>query len=312
MSVISSTKLRRLDFTLLLIFLGLMKHRKATAVASELGLTQSAISQALKRLRSIFDDALFIRRPHGLEPTAAAVLLEAPFSQAVEEMRSALESSQDFEPATAEGVLRLAALDAEQAALVPGLSARLSRQAPNLQLSVLPIPRDAIVESLMEGRIDIAMGYIRPVPDLIEAEILYREEFLICGAADLLREGRIDLNAFCAAPHILVSPGGDRRGIVDDTLERIERSREVVLSLPAFLPALAAAKEMRALVTMPSRVARAFAPTFGLTVARPPIDVSGFPVSVFWHRRDSRNPMTLWVRQQLRELLDLAPVVRDA
>ena len=72
------SELRRLDLTLLLVFLGLLKHRKGTLVAAELGLTQSAISQALRRLRDIFGDELFLRRPHGMEPTALALALEGP------------------------------------------------------------------------------------------------------------------------------------------------------------------------------------------------------------------------------------------
>jgi DNA-binding transcriptional LysR family regulator len=74
----------------------------------------------------------------------------------------------------------------------------------------------------------------------------------------------------------------------------------VVLGLPAFLPALAAVATSGALVTLPARVARAFAPGFGLATAEPPIPVRSFPVSVFWHRRNDTDPRTSWIRQQLR------------
>ena len=94
MSNLSISELRRLDLTLLLVFLGLIRHRKAAAVADELGLTQSAISQALKRLRDIFGDPLFLRRPHGLDPTATALALEEPVARAVDALRGALASKQ--------------------------------------------------------------------------------------------------------------------------------------------------------------------------------------------------------------------------
>lgn len=87
MSELSISELRRLDLTLLLVFLGLLRHRKALDVAAELGLTQSAISQSLRRLRDIFDDELFLRRPHGMEPTATALALEAPVAAAVYALR---------------------------------------------------------------------------------------------------------------------------------------------------------------------------------------------------------------------------------
>ncbi len=118
MSEFSTSELRRLDLTLLLVFLGLVRHRKAVDVAAELGLTQSAISQALKRLRDIFGDDLFLRRPHGMEPTATALALEAPVAAAVNSLRGALGAARAFSPATATGVVRVAALDAEQAVLI--------------------------------------------------------------------------------------------------------------------------------------------------------------------------------------------------
>ena len=130
MSDFSDSELRRLDLTLLLVFLGLVRHRKALDVASELGLTQSAISQALKRLRDIFGDELFLRRPHGMEPTATALALEAPVAAAVDSLRRALGNARAFDPATATGVLRVAALDAEQAVLIPPLASRLRSRAP--------------------------------------------------------------------------------------------------------------------------------------------------------------------------------------
>lgn len=297
---LSISELRRLDVTLLLVFLGLLRRRKAADVATELGLTQSAISQALKRLREIFGDDLFLRRPHGMEPTATALALEAPVRSAVESLRTALGAARAFNPAQAEGVVRIAALDAEQAVIIPPLAAQLRVSAPGLRLSVLPLGRAAAVEALVQSRADIALGFLWNAPDLVSRERLYEEDFLVAGKPQALPKApRISLAAYCAADHILVSPGGDLRGVVDTALEAVKRSRRIVLGLPAFLPALAAAASSGALVTLPSRVAQAFAPGFGLVVAKPPIEVRRFPVSVVWHRRNDHDPRTAWLRGEL-------------
>lgn len=303
MSDFSTSELRRLDLTLLVVFLGLVRHRKALDVAEELGLTQSAISQALRRLRDIFADELFLRRPHGMEPTATALALEGPVAAAVEALRSALGSARAFDPATATGLLRVAALDAEQAVLIPPLAARLRSLAPGMTLSVLPLGRGAAMDALAEGRSDIALGFVWDLPDTICADVLYEESFLVAARPEALPDApRIDLETYCTADHILISPGGDLRGVVDQQLETMGRSRRVILGLPAFLPALAAAAASGALVTLPARVARSFAPGFGLVTAEPPIPVRRFPVSVFWHRRNDTDPRTNWVRQQVRAL----------
>ena len=303
MSDLSTSELRRLDLTLLLVFLGLVRHRKALDVAAELGLTQSAISQALKRLRDIFGDELFLRRPHGMEPTATALALEAPVACAVDSLRSALGAARTFDPATATGLLRIAALDAEQAVLIPPLAARLRALAPGITLSVLPLGRGAAMEALSEGCADLALGYVWDVPRAILGETLYDESFLVAGQPEALPDApALDLDAYCAADHVLIAPGGDLRGVVDGQLEGMGRSRRIVLGLPAFLPALAAVAASGALVTLPARVARTFAGGFGLVTARPPLEVRSFPVSVFWHRRNDADPRTGWIRQQVTEI----------
>lgn len=301
MSDLSTSQLRRLDLTLLLVFLGLVRHRKAADVAAELGLTQSAISQAVKRLRDIFGDDLFLRRPHGMEPTATALALEDPVRRAVEALRGALGAARAFDPMRAEGVVRIAALDAEQAVLIPPLAARLRQSAPGLRLSVLPLGRGDAIGALNEGRADLALGFIWDLPDTILSEALYEENFLVTGLPQALPEAPlISLDAYCAADHVLVSPAGDLRGVVDDRLAAMGRRCAVTLGLPAFLPALAAVASSGGLLTLPSRLARRLAPGFGLVTATPPVEVRRFPVSVFWHRRNATDPRTAWLQGQLR------------
>lgn len=300
MSELSISELRRLDLTLLLVFLGLVRHRKALDVAAELGLTQSAISQSLKRLRDIFGDELFLRRPHGMEPTATALALETPVAAAVDALRRALGAARDFDAATATGLVRIAALDAEQAVLIPPLAARLRQLAPGLTLSVLPLGRGAAMDALSEGRADLVLGFVWVLPEMISGKPIYEESFLVAGRPEALPKAPdISIDDYCAADHVLISPGGDLRGVVDDQLDAMGRSRRVILGLSAFLPALAAAADTAALVTLPARVARAFAAGFGLVTAEPPIPVRSFPVSVFWHRRNETDPRTIWIRQQI-------------
>lgn len=296
MSDLSETQLRRLDLTLLLVFLGLLRHRKAVDVAGELGLTQSAISQCLRRLRDVFGDPLFLRRPHGMEPTATALALERPVAQAVDSLRGALGQARAFDPAAVRGVVRVAALDSQQAGLIPALAARLRDRAPGLTLSVLPLGRSAAIEALVEGRIGIFFGLLPDLPDTIRSLALHTETYLVAGRPEALPNAPdVSLDAYCTADHVLVSPGGDLTGVVDAELERLGRSRRVVLGLPAFLPALAAVRASGALVTLPARIAEGFAPGFGLVTAQPPLSVRSFSVSAYWHRRNDQDPQVQWL-----------------
>ena len=205
MSDLSDSELRRLDLTLLLVFLGLVRHRKAAVVARDLGLTQSAISQALRRLREVFGDDLFLRRPHGMEPTATALALEAPVADAVEALRGALGRT-GFDPVAATGTVRIAALHAEQAVLIPNLFARLRRAAPGLTLSIIPSGRAEAIEALKEGgptSLWASSGtFQRSVRATSSTKRLRRRRAARC----VDRGTRPQPRRFCAADHVLTSP----------------------------------------------------------------------------------------------------------
>src|SRR6516225_1632005 len=292
MTDFKNNELRRLDLTVLLVFMGLLRHRKATEVAAQLALTQSGVSHALKRLREVFGDQLFLRRPHGMEPTAVARALEAPVAEAIEALRRAIAGPRRFEPGLAEGVIRVAALDAELMTLVPELIGKLSANAAGLRLVARAIGRQAALDAIAAGELDIALGYFWKLGDAFVKEDLFQEDFLVVGNRSKHRLPRnITLDTYLRCSHILVSPGGDLRGVVDDLLESKGLQRKVIAALPLFLPALAAVEATNALATVPRRIALNYAKAFHLVTAEPPLAVRSFSVAAVWHRRDEHNPM---------------------
>jgi DNA-binding transcriptional LysR family regulator len=307
MSDFGNNDLRRLDLTVLLVFLGLLRHRKATEVAADLGLTQSGISQALKRLRDIFGDELFLRRPHGMEPTAIALSLEGPITAAVEGLRDALAGARPFVPGAARGVIRLAALDAEQVGAVPALVRILSNEAPGLSLSVLPISRRSALDALTAGDVDLALGFFPTIGEPMIASPLYSQGFAVVGRPGVIGPLPLTLERYAELPHVLVSPGGDLAGVVDDALAGCGLSRRVIAAVPQFFPALAAVAETDCIATLPERLARRYASTMGLAVTIPPLQLPSFTVSALRHRRNQHDPKLLWLLEQVGAALALEP-----
>jgi DNA-binding transcriptional LysR family regulator len=301
MNDISDMQLRRLDPTLLLLFLGLMRRRKATDAARDLGLTQSAASQGLARLRDVFGDPLFLRRPHGMEPTALAIGLEAPIRAAVEALRGALGTAERFDPATARRVLRVSALDSDQATLLPALARACAREAPGIKLVALPLARRAAEEALRAGEIDLALGLFARAPEDLIAMELSRQSFSSAGPPDVIGEGPLTLRRFIEAAHVLVSPAGDLTGVVDEALAKLGAERRVVASVPHFFTGLAIAAEAGCLITLPSSFAARHAPSFGLAVRAPPVELSGFHVTALRHPRSARDGAVDWALDRLRE-----------
>lgn len=300
MADIDRIELRRVDLTMLLVFLALMRHRKATAVADEMSVTQSTVSHTLGRLRDVFGDPLFLRRPQGLEPTARAVELEPKVAAAVETLRQALRGGDAFEPATAAGRAVIGALDAELATTGVALLRRVRRAAPGLSVSFLSLGRAAALGALDRGEIDLALGFFWQAPPGLVRRDLRRETYLVVGRDGHPQLGEpFGLEAYLAAEHLVVSPGGELEGIVDRHLAEIGCARRVVTSMPLFLPALATVAETDLLATLPATLARRLAPRFGLACRAPPFAIRPFEISALLHPRNDRSGLHRWLLDEV-------------
>ncbi|MFN3172603.1 MAG: LysR family transcriptional regulator [Hyphomicrobiales bacterium] len=302
MSDFDQIKLRRLDVTVLLVFSGLIRHGKATLVAQELGLTNSSISHALRRLRDVFGDELFLRRPHGLEPTAFARSIEPAVQSALDALQGALSGPSVFEPSQSDAHVRLSAQDYEIATLVPDLMARLRQSAPGMTLSIQALSKPDALKALEAGDIDLALGFF---PDLSAKHIsvtLLEESYLVAARADhpFLREGT-NLERYLASDHLLVSGDASMSGIVDQVLAAQGLARRVALSVPLFMPALAMLADSALIATLPAALVRTHAARFGLAFAPPPVVVRAFQVQAICHVRDEKNAMITWLLGELAQ-----------
>lgn len=303
MSDIQISQVRRLDFTQLLVMSSLMRHRKLTLVASEIGLTQSAISHILKRLRETFQDELFLRRPAGIEPTARAVSLEPIVNEILSLTTSALQLERTFDPMVEKRIVRISGPDVQMALYMPPMIALFAEQAPGIRISFTSQTRETALESLNVGQVDLSISFFWDVPKKFDTQKLYREDYLIVMRHDhSLARGEVSLDAYCDADHLLVSARGDLEGIVDNTLAGLGRTRHVSASVAQFFPALATVASSNLITTIPSRLARRYCEQFGLACKEVPFAIRPFQVSAVWHRRTTSDPALAWVRKQLIDL----------
>ena len=300
MAEFENTKLRRLDLTVLLIFLALLRTRKAALAAEEFGLTPSSISHALGRLRSVFEDELFLRKPHGLEPTAFALQIEPQIRRAVEAANAALSGGGGFDPSTSDATIRLAALDSALAVMIPQIQSALAVEAPGVTLQALPIGRPEAEAALKDGALDIAIGVFPHHGEDFVSAPLYRDTYLVAGRRDHpLLDGKLTMERFVSARHLLVAPRGDLTGVVDHALKQVGQSREIALILPQFLPAFAILESSDLIAVLPTRLVHHFALRFNLSHQQPPLAIRDFGVSAIRHRRNAKNALHLWMLEKL-------------
>ena len=304
---INQVDLRLVDTTILLVFLGAMRHRQATAVAREMGLTQPAVSHALKRLRNLYDDPLFLRRAHGLEPTALAHELEPKVRRIVRLISETLQGSEAFLPATATTTLKIGAFDYELTGIIPELVAKLRTASPNINVHAFPLQNLEALEAMVQGQIDLSIGYFDFPPNReasFVAEELYSEHYVLAGRRDhpLLSQDPT-LDAIAQAHHLLISPYGPNRNLVDHALHLQGLKRNIQTVVPSLFAALSIIENSDFVVTLPSRVASNNAHRFNIVHKPLPIDGGSFQLHAVRHIRDASNPLHIWLLEKLRTIV---------
>lgn len=305
MSEFSDTQVRRLDFMLLLVLREGVRQRKLSSVANSLGVTQTAISHSVARLRDLFDDELFIRRPHGVEPTARAVELAHIAEAVIETAGSMLTDPTPFDPLTVERTVRVCALDYEVTLMSEAIEA-LRREAPGIRLEFRGMGKDAAIQALERDDADLWLGFARHLPASLETIMLFEETYKVVSRSHHPRisaDRPLDLDLFCAEAHVLAAPGGLSGGIVDRTLRAAGRSRALGVMTTGFLSALDVVSRTDLIATVPSRLAKAQAERFRLTMHDPPIAPRPFQVSATWHKRVSGDAAIGWMVQRLKGAL---------
>lgn len=287
------------DLNLLAAFDALMEERNVTRAAARVGVSQPAMSAALSRLRTLFEDPLFLRSAEGLLPTPRARDLAGPVSEALRQLETVLVKKPEFDPARVAMDFTLGLSDYPAFVLLPALLNALQKKAPGVSLRVRSFTgRDSAVDLLDAGLIDAAVGV---PPTHAEARILtrtiLRDEFVTIVHRDhpSARRG-MSMKTFLSLPHILVSPEGDRHGLVDEALAQLGKRRTLALTLPQMfaVPAVVAQTQMTA--TVMKRVALHSPARRMLVLFPPPVTLADIPFDLIWHRRSDTHPAQMWLR----------------
>ncbi|WP_425414084.1 LysR family transcriptional regulator [Pleomorphomonas oryzae] len=281
----------------------MLRHQRTTVVADRLGLSQSAVSHALSRLRELFDDPLFSRRPDGLTPTRRALELAPRIRDLMRVTRNLINSGGVFEPATSARQFRLAANDLVATLFGPPLVKRLADEAPATRLATRFAVGKAALDALRKDELDLAIGRFYGTTDEFLTETLVWERFSV-----VARQGHpriadaLDLALYLDLEHLLVSFSGGFSGAVDEALSREGITRRVRASVPMFLTAFAAVAASDLIATVPARLARQFGAAFGLQVFDPPLTIDAFPISLARHVSTETDPGLTWLVERVRAI----------
>ena len=289
-----------IDLNLLPALDALLRERHVTRAAQRVGLSQSAMSHALARLRELLGDPILVRSGHGMVPTERAEALEGPLRDALAALESALGAQDHFDPATAERSFHIAAEDLGQVLFLPAVLRALRERAPGIDLDVMPRERAALLGSLEDKSIDLVIGvFADPLPAAFRTQRLLVEDF-VC----VTRRGhprirkRLTLKQYAELPHALIGVG--QRGVptaVSRALAAHGLERRVALRVGSFLAAPLIVAETDLVLTLPRRLAERVVKMAPLVVHEPPVELEGFAFAAVWHERRQREPAHRFLRE---------------
>jgi DNA-binding transcriptional LysR family regulator len=295
---------RNLDLRLLRVFDALISEGNVTRAGIRLHLTQSAISQALAKLREEARDPLFIRVGGAMRPTAKALAMSEPIKEALSMVTQAFEVAAGFDPASAVQSFRIATTDHTLMLLLPRLAKHIGQLAPGIHLAALTMGHEQGFAQMRDGHVDmlIANFAVTRIPDSFHLSPLFSDKFIV-----IARHGHPRLHAgmttadYAREEHIVVAPRGLwDPGPIDRVLEREGLTRNIRIMVPHYSVVPLVVADTDLIATVPASVT--LGSLSGVQSFRPPQALPNFKVEMVWDERHHHDPGHRWLRTLISEL----------
>lgn len=296
---------RQLDLNLIVAFDALVREGSVTRAADQLGITQSAMSHALRRLRDFFDDPLFVKSGDGMRPTPKAEQLSEAVLGVMATVRSELLAQAGFDAAKAQRTFSLCMTDIGELVFLPPIIEQLRRLAPHCRLRTLQLPLEQVAQALESGEADLALGSLHTVhPGLFQQELFTDTFVTLASTSNAAIGDSIDLAQFCRLQHVVVTLSG-KSGPYDRALEDYGIKRDVFLTTSHFLVVPVLIEQHPDLIaTVPSDLGRVLARHPGVKVLKPPVEIPPFALRQHWHPRYHHDEANVWLRRLIKATFD--------
>lgn len=298
--------LRRLDLNLLVLFDALYRNKAVLAAANEVGLSPSAFSHAIGRLRDLLSDELFVRYGNLMQPTAYADEIADGVEAALRILSSQLAGARSFNPESSEATFTFAATDFTAFAVVPALVECLAKKAPHIRLKIMHSSNEQALTELATGKISFALGFSSENATSfggVESFDLFSDDYVV-----VAREGHTRLNQnlsldqYLAERHVVVLPWNEATSVVGKSLITLGLSRKVSVELPSLMAAPFVVARSDYLLTLPKRAADQLRSAASLKLYTLPFNLQRYTVKVLFHERFIGTSGHRWIVGQLKSL----------
>lgn len=289
----------KVDLNLFVVFDAVYTTRNLTRASEILCITQPAVSNALGRLRDMFNDPLFVRTGNTMTPTPVAKNAIAPAREALRLLQTSVSANQHFDPASAETAFSFSMADLYEAGIFPRLYPLLAGKAPKVRLHNFKIPRDEVPSALAKGQLDFSVDgpAFHDQPDICRY-LFAQDRYVLASRRNHPRVGdTIELEAFLALEHVGLLQDREQPDQVEIAMERLDRRRNTRLQCNHLLtiPGLLMKSDLVACVPYH------FCKHFDLRWCELPFETPRLEYTLYWHLSADQDPSHRWMREQLIE-----------
>lgn len=293
-----------MDLNLFKVFDAVYRAGSLTEAATDLHITQPAVSNALARLREHFDDPLFVRRGRNIAPTPLADSIAGDISNSLTALQESLHRGQQFDPATSKRRFVLSMGDTTEFVALPELVAQLQQLAPEIRLQSQRLQRDQLGRQLISGEISIAVDIPQALDPSIQQLPLFKDELCVMMRKDHpLQDTVLTLKTYLQAKHISVSSRSRGPVLEDAALNRKGLNRDISLRGQSYYSASHVVANSDLLLTLPRHLARRFEQFLPLHSMATPMKLPALELVMYWHRSASDDTAHQWLRDYIIKII---------
>jgi DNA-binding transcriptional LysR family regulator len=301
-----SMNLRNIDVNLLVIFDALMAERSVTRAARKIGMSPSAVSHALRRLRETFNDDLVRRTPQGMVPTLRGLDLAKSLRVALQEIERAVGQQLYFEPRTAERTFQLSISDYLTLCFLPRFCVRVRHEAPNVTLVVGALQSSTDLNLDEPGVIQVRVCFIAARGRDYNQKRIISHPFVVAMRRDHpAAKQEMTLDLFLELPFIKTSEAVVGSRIVDAALEGQGLSRRIAVMVPCLAAVVPILQHSDLCAILPEHWIKLYSAPGSLATAALPLAAVQYTVDIIWHRGDDKDAGHRWLRGLIEEELEL-------
>ncbi|MEC7370613.1 MAG: LysR family transcriptional regulator [Pseudomonadota bacterium] len=295
-------KLSDIDLNLFVVFNAIYTEGNLTRAGEIIGITQPAVSNSLSRLRTLFDDPLFVRTADGMIPTPVTQNIIGSVRQALDLFRSSIQESEHFDPLLSEKRFRISMSDLQQAVYLPSLLKNMKKQAPHTAAECYQVRRRDLNIELASGNLDLGFDVpLTPDPQIRHTQLRSIPQVCVVRKKHPLIKGPLTIEDYLSLEHLHISSRRGGLGIVDLALGKMGEKRNIVIRTQHYMSTAQLVVGSNLAVTVPLHFAEFLKNVVPIMLLPLPFEVPDLETHLYWHESTDKDQANQWLRKMITD-----------